>query len=137
MRCLEPFDGEIVEQTDYSRHTYQQLLAEIEHYADIMRGASPMHLDWVLSPARAIVARAEAAEASLIDARRENDAMYSRARDAEARVAELEAELAGDIQAVTADGQQHRIPRGNWRPYAALVTLAPRRVATQDRENQK
>lgn len=33
-----------------------------------------------------------------------------------ARVAELEAFLGGDIQAVTADGQQHHIKRGDWRP---------------------
>ena len=43
-------------------------------------------------------------------------------KQARARAAELEAALTGDIQAVTADGQQHRIRRGNWRPYP--VSLA-------------
>jgi len=43
-------------------------------------------------------------------------------KQARARIAELEAALTGDIQAVTADGQQHRIRRGNWRPYP--VSLA-------------
>ena len=33
-----------------------------------------------------------------------------------ARVAELEAFLGGDMLAVTADGQQHHIKRGDWRP---------------------
>ena len=47
-------------------------------------------------------ARAEEAEA-------ENDELYDRIR-------QLEAHLSGDIQAITDDGQQHRIERGKWRP---------------------
>ena len=87
---------------------------------------------------RAALARAEAAEAeALKQARRAAQARMRHANllrrrgleeplttvenEAEAaglraRVAELEAFLGGDIQAVTADGQQHHIKRGDWRP---------------------
>lgn len=49
------------------------------------------------------------------------DILIDRLAAALARVAELEAPLTGDIQAVTADGQQHRIKRGDWRPYPASL----------------
>jgi len=71
---------------------------------------------------RQLLARAEAAENERDELRDECSRAEMAAIYFEARVAELEAALTGDIQAVTADGQQHRIQRGNWRPYP--VSLA-------------
>ena len=65
------------------------------------------YLRWLPDVIGELVARAELAEAE--------------AAALTARVAELEEHLTGDIQAVTSDGQQHRIRRGNWRPYPASL----------------
>ena len=59
--------------------------------------------------ARALLARVEAAERERNDANIEVALEQAHAHEAWQRVAELEAALTGDIQAVTADGRQHRI----------------------------
>lgn len=72
---------------------------------------------------RAALARAEAAEAkaavldtAFTNSNALNEQLGNENRRLAARVAELEAYLGGDIQAMTPDGQQHRIQHGNWRP---------------------
>ena len=43
--------------------------------------------------------------------------LQTKLKSARDRVTDLERDLSGDIQAITDDGQQHRIRHSNWRPY--------------------
>ena len=91
--------------------------------AEWIRPMYPKERQKIAGLFEAVIARAEAAEAEAEDAilvasdaaQREENAMHALSHF-RARVAELEAQLGGDIQAMTADGQQHRIQHGNWRP---------------------
>lgn len=58
-------DRDIVCQPDYSPLSNAELAAQIEQYADIMSNAPliDFDLEWITGPARALMARVEAAEA--------------------------------------------------------------------------
>ncbi len=115
-------DRDIICETDYSPLSNAELAAQIEWHASAMSGATAYDLERITGPARALLARAEAAEASreaLADrlvfemeqretlaaraeaAERERDDAnievaleQANAREAWERVAELEAQLA-------------------------------------------
>ena len=57
-------DRDIVCETDYSPLSNEELAAQIEWHAAAMSGVSAYDLERITGPARALLARAEAAEAS-------------------------------------------------------------------------
>jgi hypothetical protein len=97
-------DRDIVCETDYSPLSNAELVAQIEQHTAIMY-TSPIidfDLEWITGPARALLARVEAAER---DARNDLDDAELHLRRAEAaatalaaRVAELEAQLAAQVK---------------------------------------
>lgn len=56
-------DRDIICETDYSPLSHAELVAQIEWHASAMSGATAYDLEWITGPARALLARAEAAEA--------------------------------------------------------------------------
>ena len=110
-------DRDIVCEQDYSPLSNAELLTQIEQHTAIMY-TSPIidfDLEWITGPARALLARVEAAER---DARNDLDDAELHLRRAEAaatalvaRVAELEAQAAQGWRPVTEDwppyGVQH------------------------------
>jgi hypothetical protein len=98
-------DRDITCETDYTPLSNAELVEAIEQHVAIMY-TSPIidfDLEWIIGPARALLARAEAAEAEAEDAilvasdaaQREENAMHALSHF-RARVAELEAQLASD-----------------------------------------
>ena len=117
-------DRDIICEQDYSPLSNAELVAAIERYADIMSNAPliDFDLEWITGPARALLARAEVLEVAFANSHElnetlgnENRALLARAEAAEAsrealadrlvfemeqretladRVAELEAQLA-------------------------------------------
>jgi hypothetical protein len=101
-------DRDIVCETDYSPLSNEELAAQIEWHAAAMSGVSAYDLERITGPARALLARVEAAEAEA--ARIEKARLYYQERTAAVtaaldverannkaawqRVAELEAQLA-------------------------------------------
>ncbi len=96
-------DRDITCETDYTPLSNAELVEAIEQHVAIMY-TSPIidfDLEWIIGPARALMARVEAAEADRDDAilragdaaQREDNAMHALAHF-RARVAELEAQLA-------------------------------------------
>ncbi len=55
---------DIVEQTDWSKRSIDDLLGEIERHADMMRGASLYDLSYVMEPARELARRIAELEAA-------------------------------------------------------------------------
>ena len=116
-------DRDIVCQQDYTPLSNAELVEAIERYAAIMHTAPLIDFDLerITGPARALLARAEAAEAEAARLRNERDVQQSRIktllnrnsaqaarmRTAAARVAELEAQLAA---------QQWRPVTNEWPP---------------------
>ena len=98
-------DRDIVCETDYSPLSNEELAAQIEWHAAAMSGVSAYDLERITGPARALLARAEADEAEVVDLHRQLVEMATAMEEIEAerlslaaRVAELEAasELAID-----------------------------------------
>jgi chromosome segregation ATPase len=56
-------DRDIICETDYSPLSHAELVAQIEWHASAMSGATAYDLERITGPARALLARAEAAEA--------------------------------------------------------------------------
>lgn len=89
-------DRDIICEQDYTPLSNAELLTQIEQHTAIMY-ISPIidfDLEWITGPARALLARAEAAEAERDDANIEVALEQANAREAWERVAELEAQLA-------------------------------------------
>jgi hypothetical protein len=89
-------DRDIVCQQDYTPLSNAELVEAIERYAAIMHTAPliDFDLEWITGPARALLARAEAAERERDDANKEVALEQANAREAWERVADLEAQLA-------------------------------------------
>ena len=109
---MKPDDRDIVCETDYSPLSNEELAAQIEWHAAAMSGVSAYVLERITGPARALMARVEAAER---DARNDLDDAELHLRRAEAaatalaaRVAELEATL-GRLDALAPD---YELPDG-------------------------
>ena len=86
-------DRDIICETDYSPLSNAELAAQIEWHAAAMSGASAYDLERITGPARALLARAEAAEASR-EALADRLVFEMEQRETlAARVAELEATL--------------------------------------------
>ena len=88
-------DRDIVCETDYSPLSSAELAAQIEWHASAMSGATDYDLERITGPARALLARAEAAEAERDDANLKALQAEYRVIQLAARVAELEAALIG------------------------------------------
>ncbi len=98
---MKPDDRDIVCETDYSPLSNEELAAQIEWHAAAMSGVSAYVLERITGPARALMARVEAAEAETADAINDLKIVTAKLARAEranallaARVAELEAALA-------------------------------------------
>jgi hypothetical protein len=123
MTTMKLDNRDIVCEQDYSPLSNAELVAAIERYATIMHTAPliDFDLEWIVGPARALLARVEAAEADRDDAilragdaaQREDNAMHALAHF-RARVAELEAQLAA---------QQWRPVTEEWPHYAERVAI--------------
>ena len=87
-------DRDIICETDYSPLSHAELVAQIEWHASAMSGATAYDLERITGPARALLARAEAAERERDDANKEVALEQANAREAWERVADLEAQLA-------------------------------------------
>ena len=94
-------DRDIVCETDYSPLSNAELAAQIEWHASAMSGASAYVLERITGPARALLARVEAAEAEVVDLHRQLAEMAAAMEEIAderlallARVAELESQLA-------------------------------------------
>ena len=87
-------DRDIVCETDYSPLSNAELVEAIERYAAIMHTAPliDFDLEWITGPARALMARVEAAEARAYQ--RLEDALFAeqRATDADIRAEETDAD---------------------------------------------
>ena len=90
-------DRDIVCETDYSPLSGEELVEAIERYAAIMHTAPliDFDLEWITGPARALLARAEAAEVGRDEANLKALQAEYRIIQLAARVAELEAALIG------------------------------------------
>ena len=88
-------DRDIVCETDYSPLSSAELAAQIEWHASAMSGATAYDLERITGPARALLARAEAAEVGRDEANLKALQAEYRIIQLEARVAELEAALVG------------------------------------------
>jgi hypothetical protein len=94
-------DRDIICQQDYAPLSNAELLTQIEENLEWLRGAALFDTERVMGPVRALLARAEAAEAEAEDAilvasdaaQREESAMHALSHF-RARVAELESQLA-------------------------------------------
>ncbi len=111
-------DRDIICEQDYSPLSNAELVEAIERYAAIMSNAPliDFDLEWITGPARALLARAEAAEARAAnEALAELAASETERRVALAeRVAELEAQLASaDDEIASASAQAARFWRTN------------------------
>ena len=96
-------DRDIVCQQDYTPLSNAELVEAIERYAAIMHTAPliDFDLEWITGPARALMARVEAAKAErntaarrAFNAEADNQRLTAENRRLAARVAELEVELA-------------------------------------------
>ena len=86
-------DRDIVCEQDYTPLSHAELLAQIEWHAVAMSGATAYDLERITGPARALLARAEAAEVGRDDANLKALQAEYRVIQLAARVAELEATL--------------------------------------------
>ena len=94
-------DRDIICQQDYAPLSNAELLTQIEENLEWLRGAALFDTERVMGPVRAALARAEAAEAEVVDLHRQLAEMAAAMEEIEderlallARVAELEATLA-------------------------------------------
>ena len=94
-------DRDITCETDYTPLSNAELAAQIEWHASAMSGASAYVLERITGPARALMARVEAAKAErntaarrAFNAEADNQRLTAENRRLAARVAELEAQLA-------------------------------------------
>ena len=94
-------DRDIICQQDYAPLSNAELLTQIEENLEWLRGAALFDTERVMGPVRALLARAEAAEAEAARLRDENaeawfafDRQQSRGDRLAARVADLEAQAA-------------------------------------------
>ncbi len=108
-------DRDIICETDYSPLSHAELVAQIEWHASAMSGATAYDLERITGPARALLARAEAAEEERAELRAANEALAELAASETERrvalaerVAELEAAL-GELDALAPD---YELPNG-------------------------
>ena len=87
-------DRDIVCETDYSPLSNEELAAQIEWHASAMSGATAYDLERITGPARALLARVEAAEALATDADRGAEDTLLALKHFRPRVADLEVQLA-------------------------------------------
>ena len=104
-------DRDIICEQDYSPLSNAELVAAIERYADIMSNAPliDFDLEWITGPARALLARAEAAEALAYE-RLENMLF------AEQRANDLEALMALGVDVPPPDDGRVGEAAQQWRP---------------------
>ena len=86
-------DRDIICETDYSPLSHAELVAHIEWHAAAMSGASAYDLERITGPARALLARAEAAEAAREETADRLVFEMEQRETLAARVADLEATL--------------------------------------------
>ena len=133
-------DRDIICEQDYSPLSNAELVEAIERYAAIMSNAPliDFDLEWITGPARALLARAEAAEEERAELRAANEALAELAASETERrvalaerVAELEAALASaDDETASASAQAARFWRTN-NKLAARVAELEAQVAAQ------
>ena len=136
-------DRDIICKQDYTPLSNAELVAQIEWHASAMSGASAYDLERITGPARALLARVEAAEADRDDAilragdaaQREDNAMHALAHF-RARVAELEAQAAQGWRPVTEEWPPYneRVIIGHGGGYGGGWCVFARRVRTDDRD---
>ncbi len=109
-------DRDIVCQQDYTPLSNAELVEAIERYAAIMHTAPliDFDLEWITGPARALMARVEAAKAErntaarrAFNAEADNQRLTAENRRLAARVAELEVELAAQSAQGWRDFTEH------------------------------
>ncbi len=124
-------DRDIICETDYSPLSHAELVAQIEWHASAMSGATAYDLERITGPARALLARAEAAEEERAELRAANEALAELAASETERrvalaerVAELEAELSSaDDETASASAQAARFWRTNNKLAADMIEL--------------
>ena len=98
---MKPDDRDIVCETDYSPLSNEELAAQIEWHASAMSGATAYDLERITGPARALLARVEVLDVAFANSHQlneslgdENRALLARAEAAEAEAARLRDENA-------------------------------------------
>jgi uncharacterized coiled-coil protein SlyX len=116
-------DRDIVCETDYSPLSNEELAAQIEWHAAAMSGVSAYVLERITGPARALMARVEAAKAErntaarrAFNAEADNQRLTAENRRLVARVAELESQLAAQ----------------GWRAVTETMTMTEQRLTSDE-----
>ena len=107
-------DRDIVCETDYSPLSNEELAAQIEWHASAMSGATAYDLERITGPARALMARVEAADARAEQFRRDYNGLYDDYHEMRHRLADIGAMLRAARQRVAE--LESQLAAQGWRP---------------------